>query len=51
MVKQVFVTAVQRDAARLIVKRSEAKGKTVSSAVRKIAEAQPRHADKVAGST
>lgn len=39
MAKQVLVTTAQRDAARIIVKRSEAKGKDVSSEIRKIAEA------------
>jgi hypothetical protein len=43
MTRQVVVTASQRDAARMIVKRSEAKGKTVSNEVRKIAEAPARN--------
>jgi hypothetical protein len=47
MVKHVFVTSVQRDAARLIIKRSEAKGKAVPSEIRKIAEAQPYDPDEL----
>jgi len=49
-VRDVFVTSVQRDAARLIIERAEAMGKTVSPAVRMIAEAQPYSADEVPAS-
>lgn len=42
MPKQVLVTTAQRDAARMIVQRNEASGKSVPAAVRKIADAEPR---------
>ena len=45
MAKQIPVTRVQREAARIIVERSEAQGKVVPSEIRKIAEAQTRAAD------
>lgn len=45
MAKQIAVTRVQREAARIIVERSEAKGKAIPSEIRKIAEAQTRPAD------
>ncbi len=39
MARTVYVTGAQRDAARLIVERSRARGKPVPEAIRKIAEA------------
>lgn len=42
MGKQVQVTGAQRDAARMIVQRSTAQGRSVSPSVRKIAEASTR---------
>ena len=39
MAKQVYVTSAQKKAAQAVVRRSAAKGKTVSSSVTKIADA------------
>lgn len=39
MARTVYVTGAQKDAARLIVERSQARGKPVPDAIRKIAAA------------
>jgi hypothetical protein len=46
MPKEVRVTPSQADAAKLIVERDIAKGRTPSPAIRKIADARPRSAKK-----
>ncbi len=47
MAKQVYVTRVQRDAAKLLVDRSAITGRYVSPSVRKIANAEPAAGRKV----
>ena len=44
MPNEVHVTTSQADAAKLIVERNSANGKSTSEAIRKIAEAQPEPA-------
>jgi hypothetical protein len=46
MAKKVYVTRVQKDAAKLLVSRSAVTGRYVSSNVRKIANAQSSVPDK-----
>ncbi|HEX8305503.1 MAG TPA: hypothetical protein VF612_11545 [Jatrophihabitans sp.] len=46
MSKKVYVTRVQKDAAKMLVNRSAVTGRFVSSNVRKIANAQPTGASK-----
>lgn len=46
MAKKVYVTRVQKDAAKMLVKRSAVTGRYVSSNVRKIANAQSSLAQK-----
>jgi hypothetical protein len=48
MAEEVHVTASQADAARMIVKRDSANGKSTSEAIRKIAEAQVQPAPEAA---
>ncbi len=50
MAKDVYVTGAQKSAARMIVERSSAQGKTVSKSVGKIANASVRSAAPKQGS-